>query len=88
VVTPAQWDAFVGDTITPRFPDGLTAWQASGQWRGADGVMVKEDSHVLQLLHSDDAASDAAVRQIMETYKSRFRQDAVLRVKSPACASF
>ena len=88
VVTRAQWDEFLASVVTPRFPDGLTAWQASGQWRGADGTIVHEDSHVLNLLHPDDAASDRAVREIVEAYKTRFAQDAVLRVQAQACASF
>src|SRR5688500_11884439 len=42
VVTAAEWAEFLGNTVTPRFPQGLTAWQASGQWRGADGAIVNE----------------------------------------------
>src|SRR5262245_9277744 len=37
VVTQEEWDDFLRVTVTPRFPEGLTAWPASGQWRGADG---------------------------------------------------
>ena len=88
VVSAAEWAEFLGNTVTPRFPQGLTAWQASGQWRGADGAIVNEASHVLNLLHADDAANEQAVVEIVEAYKSRFQQEAVLRVKSQACASF
>ena len=88
VVTPAQWTEFLGSTVTPRFPQGLTAWQASGQWRGVDGAIVNEASHVLDLIHPDDAASETAVHEIIAAYKSRFQQEAVLRVKAQACASF
>lgn len=35
-----------------------------------------------------DAASENAVREIISTYKSRFQQEAVFRVKTDACISF
>lgn len=88
VVSDAQWQAFLRDEVTPRFPEGLTTWTADGQWRGADGTVVREGSHVLQLLHERDARVDAAIAAIVDSYRSRFRQEAVLRVASPACTSF
>ena len=33
VVDDAAWAAFLGETVTPRFPDGLTVLDAQGQWR-------------------------------------------------------
>ena len=88
VVTPAEWRDFLAGTVTPRFPQGLTVAEATGQWRGADGAIVEEASHVLVLLHPDDAANERAVREIVAAYKARFQQEAVLRVRSGACASF
>ena len=32
LVTESEWSAFLSEIVTPRFPDGLTVWQASGQW--------------------------------------------------------
>lgn len=86
-VSREQFESFMRDTVTPRFPQGLTTWNASGQWRGADGDTVHEPSHVLLLVHADDAASDQAVAEIIRTYKSRFHQEAVLRVRTAGCAS-
>jgi hypothetical protein len=88
VVTPQEWAAFLRDTVTPRFPQGLSVWEAAGQWRGDDGQIVSEASHVLNLVHPDDAASEKAVGEIVEAYKSRFEQEAVLRVRSQACATY
>jgi hypothetical protein len=87
VVGPDEWDAFLRDAVTPRFPSGLTAWPASGQWRGADGKVTRELSHVLNLLHPADAASEQGIRAIVAEYKQRFQQEAVLRVRAPACMS-
>jgi hypothetical protein len=86
-VTDEQWSGFLRDEVTPRFPQGLTTWTASGQWRSQDGSLTREDSHVLNLVHGGDAATEQAVRELSESYKQRFRQEAVLRVKSHACSS-
>jgi len=85
VVTAEQWSDFLRDEVTPRFPQGLTTWSASGQWRSPDGSLTREDSHVLNLVHGGDAATEKAVQELVVTYKKRFRQEAVLRVKSSAC---
>ena len=50
-VTQTQWQQFLADVITPRFPDGLTAWAAAGQWRNPSGELQKEDSYVLHVVH-------------------------------------
>ncbi len=89
VVTPEEWQEFLRSTVTPRFPRGFGAWDGSGQWRSADGTVDREASHVLVFDHPhDDAVSENAVREIISTYKSRFQQEAVFRVKTDACVSF
>jgi hypothetical protein len=89
VVSPEEWQEFLGSTVTPRFPRGFGAWDGGGQWRSADGTVDRETSHVLVLDHPhDDAASENAVREIISTYKARFQQEAVFRVKTDACVSF
>jgi len=87
-VSPDEWRGFVDTVVTPRFPNGLTAWSASGQWRSADGTLVHEASWVLEIVHAPDAASDTAIVEIADAYKQRFQQEAVLRVSSDACVAF
>jgi hypothetical protein len=87
VVSDEQWAAFLRDVVTPRFPDGLTTWPASGQWRAGDGSLTLENTHVLNLVHVADDATEKAVQAIIADYKDRFRQEAVLRVKTHACVS-
>ena len=88
VVTSGQWAEFLSASVTPRFPQGLSVWPATGQWKGADGTVVREASFVLNLVHPDDDRSEGAIREITGEYKARFSQEAVLRVKSNACVSF
>ena len=87
VVTTAQWDRFLADVVTPRFPRGLTVSEASGQWSSAAGPVVRESTHVLQLVHPDDAADAALIARIIAEYKSGFSQESVLRVKVSACVA-
>ncbi len=88
MVTPEEWRAFIERVVTPRFPQGLTSWEASGQWQRASGVIERERSHVLHLVHPGTEKSELAISEIVSKYKTEFRQDAVLRVRSRACVSF
>ena len=81
-VTPAQWDDFLSREVTPRFPDGLTVWDAKGEWKDSKGVIGKEPSKVLLLVHPDNAAEDKAIQAIIDSYKEKFNQESVLRVRS------
>ncbi len=87
IVTPEEWAEFLRKTVTPRFPQGLTVWEASGQWRAADGAIIQEASHVLNLVHPNNEINETAVLEIVAAYKSQFQQEAVLRVKTDACTS-
>ncbi|HXC07403.1 MAG TPA: DUF3574 domain-containing protein [Steroidobacteraceae bacterium] len=87
-VTADDWAKFLNTTVTPRFPQGLTVSQASGQWRGADGAMVRESTYVLTLLHPDGAPGEAAIAEIVASYKSAFQQESVLRSRAATCATF
>jgi len=87
-VSDAQWRNFLDDVVTPRFPEGLTVVHATGQWRGASGAVEQEASEVVTLLHPGDAAARGKVGEIAAEYKRRFRQEAVLRERTAACARF
>ena len=86
-VSTEEWAEFLRLNVTPQFPEGFTVSHASGQWRGADGLLVKEASYLIHLIHADDFVREKAVQEIITTYKSRYRQQAVLRVKTLACVS-
>ena len=87
-VSEEQWTAFLGDVVTPRFPDGFTVWRAQGQWLDPRGTIVQESVFVLEVFHSGNADTEAAIRAIATEYKSRFGQDAVLRVSVPVQVRF
>lgn len=81
-VSEAQWDSFVREVVTPRFPKGLTVWQGKGQWLDPRGNVIHEDVYVVEILHGPNAVDEAAIAAIAAEYKKRFGQDAVLRVTS------
>ena len=88
VVTDKDWRRFLAEDVTPRFPDGLTVEDGSGQWRNANGAIIREASkHLIIVLPGapDDAAKLAAIRK---TYKQRFRQESVMLLEHEVCGSF
>ena len=87
-VSDEDFLAFVDAQVTPRFPDGLTLLNGSGQFRNSAGVIVKEESWVLILLYSLDGFTDSSRRidTIRELYKAQFDQESVLRVDDPWAA--
>ena len=86
-VTSEDWTLFLSEVVTPRFPDGLSTWQASGQWRSTSGAIIHEPSYVLNLVYPDNVGANQAVQEIVASYKTRFQQEAVLRVRSATCMS-
>ena len=88
VVDDATWKAFLNDTVTPRFPDGLTVLDAYGQWRNPDGVIEREPSNVLIVLVPPSDGPMRSMNEIADEYKTRFNQGAVLKTTSDACVEF
>ena len=89
IVDDAEWQAFLADTVTPRFPDGLTVLDANGQWRGSDGMIQKEASKILIIfVPKDDEKAENLIEQVADEYKTRFEQESVLKTVDKTCASF
>jgi hypothetical protein len=87
-VSQKDWQDFVDTQVTPRFPDGLTQWEAKGQWRETGKPTAKEDSRVLQIMHKDEAEAESKIQAIRQEYRDEFMQSSVLRVKSGALVEF
>jgi hypothetical protein len=89
-VTDAEWRDFLDGTMTPAFPDGLTAVEGAGQWRGTDGRILREASKVVTLVLPGATAEQARerIRPLELVWTSRFQQDSVLTVYRSACVGF
>lgn len=87
-VTPQEWQAFLDEVVTPRFPDGLTVFDAAGQWHDSHRTVVKEATKVLLLIHPLAPDCTQKIDAIITEYKRRFQQDSVLVVREAVSARF
>ena len=84
-VSELEWQLFLRDEVTSRFPDGLTVWEATGQWRSPTGTIDREQSKVLLLVHPDTAAARQSVQAVIDTYRKAFDQQSVLWERARVC---
>jgi hypothetical protein len=88
-VSEGEWGRFVDREITPRFPAGLTVFNAAGQWRDkASNKIVREPSKIVQIVLPGDDGEFSRLNEIAEAYKARFKQQSVGVIVRPACVSF
>jgi hypothetical protein len=84
----ARWAQFLAKEVTPRFPDGLTVYQTTGQWRDpATQKIAREKSRVLRIIAPADTAPDK-IAAVADAYRQQFRQKSVGIVTRQVCASF
>jgi Protein of unknown function (DUF3574) len=84
-VSQKEFDKFLSGFVTERFPDGLTVLKGNGQFLNSEGDVERERSVVLILLYPVSARNEKSIKieEIREEYKTRFRQQSVLRVDDP-----
>ena len=86
-VTELEWQLFLRDEVTTRFPAGLTVWEAEGQWRTPAGSIDHEQSKVLLLVHPDTAAARQSVQGVIEAYRKTFEQQSVVWESARVCGA-
>jgi hypothetical protein len=86
-VSELEWQMFLRDEVTPRFPDGLTVWEAEGQWKGSDGSVGHERSKVLLLVHPDTRTARESLQTVIDRYRKTFDQQSVLWESARVCAA-
>jgi len=86
-ISELEWQIFLRDEVTRRFPEGLTAWDAQGQWRTPTGSIDQERSKVLLLVHPDTPEARKAVQEVIAIYRRLFEQQSVLWESSRVCTS-
>ena len=85
-VSEAEWAAFIAESVTPRFPDGLSVLNVEGQTRVPSGVIVRERTKLLVVVVFDAPAHEAKVGEIVVAYNRRFGQHGVFRTERAVCA--
>ena len=85
----ARWNQFLAREVTPRFPDGLTVYETTGQWRDpARNIIGREKSRVLRIIVPPQTPVGDKVEAVAAAYKKQFAQKSVGIVMRPACVSF
>ena len=86
-VTELEWQLFLRDEVTKRFPAGLTVWEAEGQWLNPAGTIDHEQAKVLLLVHPDTADARQSVQAVIDSYRKLFDQDSVLWENARVCVA-
>lgn len=88
-ISDAQWKAFLDKEVTPRFPDGLTVFDAYGQWlfRGAPEPN-RLRTKVLVVLHEDTPQRRNDIEAIRLAWKQATKHQSVLWAKQAVEVSF
>jgi hypothetical protein len=87
-VTDEEWQRFMVEVVTPRFPDGLTIVDATGQYRNRKGELINEKSKLLIIIRPTTLEENRKLDDIRAVYKERFGQESVLRLDAPSNALF
>ena len=88
-VSEREFLNFLDREITPRFPDGLTVYDARGQWRDQErNRIVREPSKVVMIVLPGRPEDMARLTEITEAYKKRFKQQSVGILLRLSCVSF
>lgn len=88
-VSDEQWTLFVDNEITPRFPEGLTVFEAAGQWWDkVSNRIIRESSKIVLIVLPGSAEDLKRLSEISEAYKRSFRQQSVGVILRPACVAF
>ena len=85
-VSEAEWATFLADTVTPRFPAGLSVLNVEGQAREPSGGIVRERTKLLVVVVFDAPAHQGRVREVVQAYNGRFGQHGVFWSEHPLCA--
>ena len=88
-VSEKDWQSFLAQTVTPRFPDGFTVYPASGQWQDrSTHAIIRENSRVIEIAAGDTPVLRSRIAEIARLYREKFQQQSVGIVTSMACAKF
>ena len=88
VISDAQFDEFLKETVTKEFPRGLTAYPAYGQMRNADGSIERQKTEVVVLVHEQTEANREAVRKVADAYRAEFGEPQVMRTTRAVDVAF
>ncbi|MEP6484951.1 MAG: DUF3574 domain-containing protein [Rudaea sp.] len=85
----SRWTAFLDREVTTRFPDGLSVYDVSGQWRSpVRGIITHERSKALLIVYHDSPQRRADIEAIRGEWKKVTGDESVLRITQPVDVAF
>ena len=76
-VDASEWEAFLAEHITSRFPAGFTVVEAYGQWRAPQGDIRRLSTKVVVILHPPTHEAEQAIEAIRKEYCAAFNLSSV-----------
>jgi hypothetical protein len=83
-VSDREFQQFLSDVITPSFPNGLTVYDAKGQFLDSSKTLIREPSNVVSLIFEDTEQNEQSIYKIIDAYKDKFQQESVLEIVNEA----
>jgi len=83
------WNDYLDNVVTPRFPEGLTLIEATGQWRVKEGKAPRRrSSKIIILIHEATPEKLRNLDEIRSIWKEKSGHISVLKVTVPVEVSF
>lgn len=83
------WNDYLDNDVTPRFREGLTLLEATGQWRVKEGNKPRRNrSKILILIHEASPKKFDMIEEVREIWKEKSGHRSVLKVTIPAEVSY
>ena len=86
-VTDADWQRFVDEEVSPRFPQGFTIEDGTGQWSSGKDIL-REGSKRLTIVLPGLKTDAERLEALRRAYLVRFHQEAVLMFETSGCGGF
>lgn len=86
-ISLVAWAGFMDTVLTPRFPKGLTVYEAYGQMQHADGKIAKQSTWVVVILHAKDPVIDHAIREVTDAFRKQFNKAQVVTISTPVVSA-
>jgi mannose/fructose-specific phosphotransferase system component IIA len=83
-VSDQAFQQFLSDVVTPSFPNGLTVYEAKGQFLDSSKTLIREPSNVVTLIFEDTESNEQSIDRIIDAYQDQFQQESVLEIANEA----
>src|SRR5579863_1548609 len=84
----ADWREFVGQEISPRFPDALVASDVFGPEGASAKGFARQPSKALFVTLTGSPDDLQRISAVRGAYRARFHEDTTLLVEQQSCVSF